>query len=247
MFRRSWLPGCGRAEDRRATSGMHSSWPRSCESARWRGGVYKGSRTFASLRASSQAYTSLVTDSARIQNRVKSLYRSRGVAASGQKVYARATREELLQELPGRLRPRASTLYQELEAVNEVKKGAAKAMLEEARKHKVYRVLKTPPGLGPIRTAQLLPIVVTPFRFANKRSFWAYCGLAIVMRGSADWVRARDGSWVRRGVVDAVLRCPLIVACVPVVVIGTLPVPRSAPAARPDRPTGGGDANRPRG
>jgi len=159
--------------------------------------VYKGSRAFASLRASSQAYTSLVTDSVRIQNRVKSLYRSRGVAASGQKVYARATREEELQKLPGWLRPRASTLYQELDAVNEVKKGAAKAMFEEARKHKLYRVLKTCPGLGPIRTAQLLPIVATPFRFANKRSFWAYCGLAIVMRSSADWVRTRDGSWVK--------------------------------------------------
>jgi hypothetical protein len=33
--------------------------------------------------------------------------------------------------------------------------------------------VKSCPGLGEIRTAQLLPIVVTPYRFKNKRSFWA--------------------------------------------------------------------------
>ena len=70
-------------------------------------------------------------------------------------------------------------------------------MLEEAKRHKSYSILKTCPGLGAIRTAQLLPIVVTPYRFASKRSFWAYCGLAIVMRSSADWVRTQDGSWAR--------------------------------------------------
>ena len=37
--------------------------------------VYKGTSTLASLRALSQAYTTLVTDSVRIQNRIKSLYR----------------------------------------------------------------------------------------------------------------------------------------------------------------------------
>jgi hypothetical protein len=32
-------------------------------------------------------------------------------------------------------------------------------------------VIKTCPGLGKIRSAQLMPIVVTPYRFANKRQF----------------------------------------------------------------------------
>ncbi len=70
-------------------------------------------------------------------------------------------------------------------------------MLGEARKHAVYRVLKTCPGMGRIRTAQMVPIGVTPFRFANKRSFWAYSGLAVVMRSSSDWVRTQAGDWVR--------------------------------------------------
>jgi len=158
--------------------------------------VYKESGGFAALRALSQAYTTLVTDSVRIQNRIKGLYRSRGIATSGRKVYLPASRQAFLEKLPGWLRPRGSTQYLELDAVNALKKQAAKSLLEEARRHKPYEILRTCPGLGPIRTAQLLSIVVTPYRFANKRSFWAYCGLAVVMRTSSDWARTQDGKWV---------------------------------------------------
>jgi transposase len=45
--------------------------------------------------------------------------------------------------------------------------------------------------------AQLLAVVVTPYRFQNKRKFWSYCGLGIVMRSSSDWVRTQTGEWVR--------------------------------------------------
>ena len=50
---------------------------------------------------------------------------------------------------------------------------------------------------GRIRVAQLLPIVVTPHRFRTRSQFWAYCGLAIVMRSSSDWVQTVNGGWVR--------------------------------------------------
>ena len=57
------------------------------------------------------------------------------------------------------------------------------------------RILETCPDLGPIRIAQLLAVVVTPYRFSNKRAFWIYAGLGIDMRSSSDWVWAKDGSW----------------------------------------------------
>ena len=49
-------------------------------------------------------------------------------------------------------------------------------MLRESHRHRIARILETAPGLGPIRVAQMLPIVVTPYRFRTKRQFWAYCG-----------------------------------------------------------------------
>ncbi len=57
--------------------------------------------------------------------------------------------------------------------------------------------MQTAPGLGPIRTAQLVPIVVTPHRFRTRRQFWSYCGLGIVTRSSSDWVKPADGQWIR--------------------------------------------------
>jgi hypothetical protein len=39
--------------------------------------------------------------------------------------------------------------------------------------------------------------VVTPHRFRTSRQFWAYCGLAITMRSSSDWVRDLQGHWIR--------------------------------------------------
>jgi hypothetical protein len=47
--------------------------------------------------------------------------------------------------------------------------------------------LKQIPVLGPIRIAQILAKVASPHRFRTKRQFWAYCGLAVVTRSSADY------------------------------------------------------------
>ncbi|MCH7715931.1 MAG: transposase [Gemmatimonadetes bacterium] len=88
-------------------------------------------------------------------------------------------------------------LYLELDALTQLRKRAEKELITEARQHREYRIVKSCPGLGPIRTAKLLAIVVTPYRFANKRGFWSYCGLAIVMRSSSDWVRTRGGEWIK--------------------------------------------------
>jgi hypothetical protein len=58
--------------------------------------------------------------------------------------------------------------------------------------------LATAPGIGPIRAALLVAIVVTPARFRTTRQFWSYSGLGIVSRSSSDWVRDSRGVWVRK-------------------------------------------------
>jgi hypothetical protein len=59
------------------------------------------------------------------------------------------------------------------------------------------RILETAPRFGPIRSARLVPIVVTPHRFRTKRQFWSYCGLGIVTRSSSDWVQTTEGDWIK--------------------------------------------------
>jgi transposase len=159
--------------------------------------VYKGQGEFALLGELARAYTVVVVDSTRAQRRIKALFRSRGVPTDGKGVYSPLARAEWIAKLPERSRTRAETLYMEMDALLEVRKKALREMTNEARRHQVFRTLKTCPGMGEIRIAQMMPVVVTPYRFASKRAFWAYIGLAIVMRSSSDWVRAKDGQWIR--------------------------------------------------
>jgi len=159
--------------------------------------VYKNRGRFGTLRHLAKGYAMVVGDSVRVQNRISSLLRSRGLSASGRGVYTPRGRNEWLARLPEAARPQAELLYREHDALLELRKQAKKAMLAEARNHRPYHLVKTCPGLGPVRAAELVPVVVTPYRFANKRAFWAYCGLGIVMRSSSDWVRTRTGQWVK--------------------------------------------------
>ena len=71
------------------------------------------------------------------------------------------------------------------------------ALLAESKKHPIIRKLSTAPGMGPIRTAQVVAIVATPERFRTRRQLWSYSGLGIVTRSSADWGQDRAGKWVR--------------------------------------------------
>jgi transposase len=115
----------------------------------------------------------------------------------GGDVYSTSEREEWLSKLPQSARWLAELLFLEYDGLEGLRQRAEREMIVEARRHDAYRIIQTCPGIGEIRAAEILPIVVTPFRFANKRVFWSYCGLGIVMRSSSDWVRGRDGQWLK--------------------------------------------------
>ncbi len=159
--------------------------------------VFKAPRLFTHLRELSRIHLTLVGDVVRVQARIKSLYRSRGIFVSGMNVYGPHHREEWQKQLRSSVQARATRLYDHFDFLLEQKKQAESDLLREAKKHPMVRVLETAPGFGPIRAARLVPIVVTPHRFRTKRQFWSYCGLGIVTRSSSDWVQSTDGSWIR--------------------------------------------------
>src|SRR3989441_13200229 len=70
-------------------------------------------------------------------------------------------------------------------------------MVTEARRDPAWPVLRTIPFLGPVRVALLLATMQTPWRFRTKRHLWAYAGLVVVTRSSADYT-LRAGAPVRR-------------------------------------------------
>ena len=159
--------------------------------------VFKNLGPYRKLRELGRAHFMIVQDAVRTQNRNKSLMRSRGVAVDGKTVYGVEGRKDYLEQLPEGTRAAASTLFAQHDALQEIRKRAEKELLTEARLHPITAALGTCPGIGPIRAAQLVPIVATPHRFRTKRQFWSYCGLGIVMRSSSDWVRDKSGGWQR--------------------------------------------------
>ena len=160
--------------------------------------VYHGAPDVRALKELAHAYDQLTQDRTRVMSRLKSLYRARALACAGTAPYSHARRGEWLEQLEEpATRQRAEWLYRELDAVGGLRREAHRQLLTEARMHAAYRLLTSVPGLGPIRTAQLLAAVGSPHRFRTKRQFWAYCGLAVVTKSSADHELV-DGRWVRR-------------------------------------------------
>jgi transposase len=159
--------------------------------------VFKDVGQYKTLRELSRTHAMIVRDVVRIKNRLKSLYRSRGIAVSARSVYSTTGRQEPLSQLPEAVRGAATMLYAQYDAVEPIRRQAEKALVAESHRHPISRVLETCPGLGPIRCAQIIPVVISPMRFRTRRQFWSYCGLAVVMRSSSDWVPREGGGWER--------------------------------------------------
>ena len=85
------------------------------------------------------------------------------------------------------MRQRARWLYAELDQVRLLRKQAKEAVRVEGRRHQAVQLLRTIPLLGPVRAAQIVAIVDTPYRFRTKPQFWSYSGLAVVTHMSAEY------------------------------------------------------------
>ena len=160
--------------------------------------VYHGSPDRRTLVELARTYENLVADGTRVMSRLKALFRARGLPTPGQQLYQPARRLEWLDPLrePG-VRFRAETLFTQLRTLQELRPKVKRAMVAEARRDPSWSVLRSIPFLGPVRVAQLLATVKTPWRFRTKRQLWAYAGLAVVTHTTAQY-EFRDARPVRR-------------------------------------------------
>jgi transposase len=149
--------------------------------------VYHGDHGTRALKELAHCYESLVRDRTRVKNRLKAIYRGRGISCEGDGVYNTEKQEQWLVKLaePG-VRQRALSLYKQLENLNTQVVEAQREMLAESRKHKACAILRSLATLGPISVAMIIATCDTPHRFRSKRQFWTYCGFAVVTRSSSD-------------------------------------------------------------
>jgi transposase len=149
--------------------------------------VYHGDNGVRTLKELVRTYDSLVSDTTRVMNRLKAIYRGRAIACGGHDVYRQDRREQWLEKLVERgARQRASFLYEQLAALKPLRHKVKREMVKEARQQAAYPWLMSVPKLGSVSVAQLMAVVGTPYRFRSKRQFWTYVGLAVVTSSSAD-------------------------------------------------------------
>jgi transposase len=160
--------------------------------------VYHGERSALEVQQLTSSYLMLTEDTTRTMGRLKAVFRGQAIGCAGKKLYGRKHRGEYLAALGAcALRRRAECLYQQLDALQQLRRQARHDLVIECRKHAAARLLQTVPFLGPLRAAVLIGRVQTPHRFRTKRQFWAYCGLALETRTSAEY-RIVDGQVERR-------------------------------------------------
>lgn len=160
--------------------------------------VYHGSPHRSTLRELTRTYQNVVEDATRVMQRLKALFRARGIKTPGKRVYHPKNREEWLAKLTDEgVRFRAQALYAQLDVLRELRPKVKGTMVAEARRDPAWSVLRSIPFLGPVRVALILAIMRTPWRFRTKRNLWAYCGLAVVTHSSSDFAMV-DGQPVRR-------------------------------------------------
>jgi transposase len=161
--------------------------------------VYHADHGLHVLKELSRTYSTLTQDTTRLMNRLKALYRSQTIPNKGKTLFTRRRRTEWLDRLPSNsgLRTHAERLFEALDALQKVRRQAQIDLLAESRKQAADEILRSIPFFGPIRPALLIACVQTPYRFRTKRQFWAYCGLALETRSSADY-RFVEGELQRR-------------------------------------------------
>jgi transposase len=156
--------------------------------------VFKAPGQYTALREAEHAYRASRCQLVRAKNQLKALYLARGVATKPT-LYDADRTETWLRKLAQPYRQRAALLATQLEALTEAHAQAEAWLLKEGERIEHVRRLQTVPGIGPIRAAQIVAIVITPDRFRTKRQFWSYCGLGIKTRVSAQWQPEGD-HWV---------------------------------------------------
>lgn len=150
--------------------------------------VYHGENGIRTLKETARTYLTITKDLTRVMSRIKALYRSWGITCAGQRVYSAADRHQWLEKLPDAgVRCRAKWFYQQLDQLLPLHRQIRQALVAESRKHPASRCLRAIPSLGPIRVAILIAEIQTPHRFRTKRQLWAYSGLALETRTSAEY------------------------------------------------------------
>jgi transposase len=150
--------------------------------------VYHGEHSTQAIKELVRSYVSMVHDSTRVKNRLKAMFRSRGIPCKGSSVYSKKDRDHWREKIDNNARrKRIERLWKELDYLAELIEEAEADLIQEAPKYRATKILRSVPGIGPLRAAIILGIALTPHRFRTIKQFWNYCGLAVRTKTTAEY------------------------------------------------------------
>lgn len=156
--------------------------------------VYHGEHGTRGLKELVRANRDFVRDVVRTKNRIKAIFRSRAISAPSPGVYKPGKRDVYVGQLNHKeLIQRVQWHLEQLDGLEELREKSETSLKKEGRRHHGCRILRSVPGIGPIRAAQIVGMVDTPHRFRTKRQFWSYVGLAVVTKSSSDFIPTPKG------------------------------------------------------
>jgi len=123
-------------------------------------------------------YNKITQNIVRFKNQLKAIFRSKGIATTVG-VYEKKYKdfENKLTHQSSKIQ--ANIIYTTIQRLEREKAKILKKLKEMTKNNATIKVLDKIPGIGFISAISYLGIVVTPFRFENKRKFWAYSGFGI--------------------------------------------------------------------
>jgi transposase len=111
--------------------------------------VYHGDNGLRTLQELSRSYLTISKDLTRVMNRIKALYRGWAIPCGGTQVYALCHRSVWLSKIPETgVRRRAEHFYEQLDALQALRKQVRRDLLAESRKHSPAPDSLDRPGSG---------------------------------------------------------------------------------------------------
>jgi len=137
--------------------------------------VFHEDNFFSSLRGEVSAYDDLVRELTRAKNRYKALFRSEARDTEGSSIYHDQARiAELTRESDQFV---AKGLFEQVAMYEGLRAQYRKRFEAFGQRYPEIRALSTIPGISSVRACFIGAIICSPFRFADKYKFWAYCRL----------------------------------------------------------------------
>lgn len=127
------------------------------------------------LRSIVSSYHDFVVDLVRSKNRLKAIFRARGIDVSGTKPFT--DKENLKLLLIDEEQFAAQRLFEQIQQQQAIKDGYQEKFDLLAKQWPVIRKLCSIPGIDTVRASIITAIICSPERFANKHKLWAYARL----------------------------------------------------------------------